>query len=104
MIPTRKLIGTAHIILLPKMATMYSVSKPTQDSPLCLQNLKTAFVQQDIGCGVALRWKTLTQDAEPIVEGDNEDLAEGGEHPGVVEVGGAPPPRLTVHEHHHSQA
>ena len=45
----------------------------------------------------------LTEDPEPVVEGDHDDPAEGGEDPGVVEGGRAPGPGLAVHEHQHSQ-
>ena len=47
-------------------------------------------------------WR-LTEDPESVVEGDDDDSAERGEDPGVVEGGGAPGPGLAVHEHQHRQ-
>ena len=46
---------------------------------------------------------SLTKNPEPVVEGDDDDPAEGGEDPGVVEVRRAPGPGLAVHKHQHSQ-
>ena len=47
-------------------------------------------------------WR-LTEDPESVVEGDDDDSAERGEDPGVVEGGGAPGPGLAVYEHQHRQ-
>ena len=40
----------------------------------------------------------LTEHSQAVVEGDHNDPAEGGEDPGVVEVGGAPGPGVAVDE------
>ena len=43
---------------------------------------------------------SFTKNPEPVVEGDDDDGAEGGEDAGVPEVPRSPLERLPVHVHH----
>ena len=52
------------------------------------------------GRSFEMLYHKLTQDADPVVEGDDEDVAVGGEDAGVPQVPRAPREGLPVHVDH----